>query len=257
MRVKAEPVLIERVIKTVERKIYDGIQTSELFKIVFSELKKIKRNVAGKYNLKRSIMDLGPSGFPFEKFIAALWLSDGFSVTTGQIIRGECVSHEVDVIARRGELKEFIECKHHIIGGKICNLKTALYVYARFLDIKKKQISAPNDEIRSYTMWLVTNTRFSSDALKYGSCAGLGLLSWDHPPKNGLRERIDRAGLHPITCLTSVSENHKKRLMDFGITLVRDLVNEPEVLEKIGVKKEKTQQVLEEASEISGLRVKS
>lgn len=256
-RVKAKPDLIERVIEIVKRKLYDGIPTSELFRIVFRELKKMQRHVAGKYNLKRAIMDLGPSGFPFERFIAAVWQSEGFAVDIGKIIKGECVSHEVDVIARRGEMREFIECKHHSFGGKICDLKTALYSYARFLDIKKKQISESTDKRKSYKGWLVTNTRFSSDAESYGSCAGLELLSWDYPPRNGLRERVDRAGLHPITCLTSISKGHKRLLMDHGITLSRELLNQSEILRKIGINDKKAQKILDEASAICGITVRT
>jgi hypothetical protein len=249
-RVKAKPIAIERVIKAVEREMYDGIPTSKLFQIVFSELRKTQRHIAGKYNLKRKIMELGPSGFPFEKFISAIWKSEGFSVATGIIVKGECVSHEVDVIARRSDWQEFIECKHHSFGGKICDIKTALYVHARFLDIEKNLISDSASSKTQFKGWLVTNTRFTADAIKYGPCAGLGLLSWDFPPKNGLRERIDRAGLHPITCLTTISKNQKKRLMEKGITLCSDLGKKSEVLGSIGIRGAKATGVMEEASAI-------
>ena len=249
-RVRAKPNVIEQIIKTVEKKIYDGISTSDLFKIVFSELRKTQRYVAGKYNLKRKIMELGPSGFPFEKFISAIWEAEGYSVKTGIIVKGECISHETDVFAKRGDLQEFIECKHHSSGGKICNVQTALYVYARFLDIEKRLISDPALRKVQFKGWLITNTRFSVDAMNYGTCSGLGLLSWDFPLKNGLRERIDRAGLHPITCLTSISQNQKKRLLDKGITLCSALGSKPEVLDRIGLKGDKARTVLNEASAI-------
>jgi hypothetical protein len=255
-RVKAKSSVIDRVIKAVEQTIYDGIPTSKLFKIVFSELRKEQKLVAGKYNLKRTIMELGPSGFPFEKFIAAIWKADGYSVTTGITVKGECVSHEVDVIAKRDKLQEFIECKHHSFGGKICDIKTALYVHARFLDLEKKQRAGFASPKNQFKGWLITNTRFTADAIKYGPCAGLNLLSWDFPPKNGLRERIDRAGLHPITSLTSIPKNQKKRLMDRGITLCSDLGDESGVLQSIGIQGDKAIEVLEEASSICKIPVR-
>jgi hypothetical protein len=252
-RVKAKPIVIEQVIKAVEQKIYDEIPTSQLFKIVFSELRKTQRHIAGKYNLKRTIMELGPSGFPFEKFIAAIWKAEGYRVKTGIFVRGECISHEVDVVARRAQSQEFIECKHHAFAGKVCDIKTTLYISARFLDIEKKLRADPASSNTQIKGWLVTNTRFTADAINYGTCAGLGLLSWDFPPKNGLRQRIDRAGLHPITSLTSIPKNKKKRLMDKGITLCSDLGSNPEILQRIGIREDKATVVLEEAAAICGI----
>ena len=255
-RVKAKPNVIEQIIEAVEREIYDGIPTSKLFKIVFSELKKTQKHVAGKYNLKRAIMELGPSGFPFEKFISAIWKARGYSVTTGVIVKGECINHEVDVIANRGDQQEFIECKHHSFGGKVCDIKTALYVHARYLDIQKKLLSDSAFSKTEFKGWLVTNTRFTADAIKYAPCAGLGLLSWDFPPKKGLREQIDRAGLHPITCLTSIPKNIKRRLMDNGITLCSDLRSNPQVLRRIGIADEKAQKIMDEARAICEVSAK-
>lgn len=253
IRVKAKPKIIEQVIEAVKGEIYDGIPTSELYRFVFKKLKKLQRDVAGKYNLKKALMELGPTGFPFEKFIAAVWQAEGFRVKTGQIVKGACVSHEVDVVAEKGDLCEFVECKHHSFRGNVCSVKNTLYFNARFLDLEKKQLAKSAKSPKKYKGWLVTNIRFTSEAIAYGTCVGLGLLSWDFPPKRGLRERIDKAGLHPITCLTSLSNKQKKQLMDKEITLCRDLGIKPEVLSQIGIRGEKAKQVLEEASAIHGM----
>lgn len=244
--------LVEKVIELVERQIYDLISTAELYKIVFKELRRLKRSAAGKYNLKRAIMELGPTGFPFEKFVAALHRAEGFSTETGPIIKGYCVRHEVDVVAEKGNLHFMMECKFHNESGKVCDLKTALYVYARFLDIEKvwKQIPGHRDKI--HRGWLVTNMRFTSDAIKYGTCAGLGLLSWDFPAGESLRERIDRSGLHPITCLTSLGKKEKQMLLQRMIVLCRDLCEQPLVLHEIGVRGTKGAAVMEEAAAICG-----
>lgn len=249
-RVHVNPVLIEEVVENVMPQIYDRISTSALYKIVFRELKKLRKGVAAKYNLKRAIMELGPTGFPFEKFVAALFQTEGFAVKTGQIVRGFCISHEIDVIAERENLFYLMECKFHSFPGKVSDLKTALYVYARFLDVEKtlKTLAAHKDKI--HKMWLVTNLRFTSNAVEYGTCAGLQLLSWDFPAGKSLRERIDKAGLHPITCLTSLTGKEKKFLLRKMIVLVKDLVEQPEVLREIGIKDSNFQSVLEEADAI-------
>ncbi|HCA56533.1 MAG TPA: ATPase [Blastocatellia bacterium] len=195
-------------------------------------------------------MDLGPTGFPFEKFVAALWQAEGFATQTGQIVKGFCVSHEVDVIAEKENLHYLTECKFHSFQGKPCDVKHALYVFARFLDIEKKLKAASAHADKTHKMWLVTNTRLTTDAETYGTCAGLGLISWDFPRGDGLRERVDRAGLHPVTCLTSLSLKEKRRLLDKEIVLCRDLCDKPQVLTEIGIRENKIAKILEEADEI-------
>jgi hypothetical protein len=249
-RVNTDPALIEQIVEAVKREIYDEIPTSKLYRIVFDKLKKRQRSVAGKYNLKRAIMDLGPTGFPFEKFVAALWQAEGFATQTGQIVKGVCVSHEVDVIAEKENLHYLTECKFHSFQGKPCDVKHALYVFARFLDIEKKLKAASAHADKTHKMWLVTNTRLTTDAETYGTCAGLGLISWDFPRGDGLRERVDRAGLHPVTCLTSLSLKEKRRLLDKEIVLCRDLCDKPQVLTEIGIRENKIAKILEEADEI-------
>lgn len=256
IRVKAKPIIIEEVIEAVKQEIYDEIPTSKLYQIVFRKLKTLQRNVAGKYNLKKALMDLGPTGYQFEKFIASVWQAEGFATKTGQIVKGACVSHEVDVVAKRNELHYFVECKHHSFRGKVCSVKNTLYFYARFLDLGKRQLAKSAQSSKKYEGWLVTNTRFTSEAINYGTCVGLGLLSWDFPPKKGLRERIDRAGLHPITCLTSLSNKQKAQLMKKEVTLCRDLGRHPEVLDIIGIRGEKAGQVIDEATAICDMQAK-
>lgn len=253
LRVKTNAALIKKIIGAVNDEIYDGIPTSKLYQIVFNKLKKLKklqRGIAGKFNLKRAIMDLGPTGYPFEKFIAGLWQAEGFKTKTGILIKGFCVNHEVDVVAEKDNLHFFMECKFHSSRGNYCHVKNALYVYARFLDIERKLKDELIHSDKIHKMWLVTNTRLTTDAINYGTCAGLNLLSWDFPHGNGLRERIDRTGLHPITCLTSLSLKEKRQLLDKDVVLCRDLCAKPQTLTEIGIAGRKIEKILEEADAI-------
>lgn len=251
-RIDANPGVIEEVLSSVAGKIYDGIPTSELYKIVFGELKTLQKGSAGKYNLKRAIFQMGPTGFPFEKLIAELFETDGFATITGQIVKGYCVHHEVDVIAERDDLHYHAECKFHSFQGKVCDVKHALYVHARFVDIEKELVSKPSHSGRTHKGWLVTNTRMTSDAIDYGTCAGLELLSWDYPPEKSLRAWIDRAGLHPVTCLTTISAKVKKQLLEKGIIVCRDLIDQNQVLGELGVSQSKIDEVMDEAYAICG-----
>ncbi|MCO6511445.1 MAG: hypothetical protein J5I65_11700 [Aridibacter famidurans] len=251
-RVSVPATIRDRIVKSVTDKIHDGISTRELYRMVFRELKKQKGGFAGKYNLKKALIELGPSGYPFENYIGRLWESGGFAVEVGSVVEGRCVSHEVDVRARKGNLVHFVECKHHSSQRNFCNVRNPLYFYARFLDLRKVASVAENSRLKCKG-YLVTNTRFTSEAMLYGHCVGLKLISWNHPPNSSLREQIDRAGLHPITCLSTISKSQKQALIDRGVVLCMDICRSPDVLLEIGIKNEKTKRVLEEGAAVCGI----
>ena len=246
-RVKADPDVVEIVLELVIGKMYDRITTSDLYSIVFAELKTLQRRSAGKYNLKRAIMQMGPTGYPFEKLIAALFGADGYTASTGQFIKGRCVTHEVDVVAAKGDLLYHAECKFHSFLGRVCNIKHALYAHARFVDIEKGFASEAARSGRIYKGMLVTNTRMTSEAIAYGTCAGLGLLSWDYPQEKSLRGWIDSTGLHPVTSLTALSVKSKRQLLERGVVLCRELTGSPGILADIGLSKQDIDDVIEEA----------
>ena len=45
--------------------------------------------------------------------------------------------------------------------------------------------------------WLVTNTKFSSDVIRYGNCVGMHLIGWKYPEDGGLEKLIDEANIYP------------------------------------------------------------
>ena len=114
---------IDRIIKVVESKLYEGISTQKIYRIVHDQLKKIDRPNAGRYNLKKGILELGPTGFPFEVFIGELLKSKGYKVKVGVIVQGNCVQHEVDVVAEKDNEHFMIECKYHSSFSTKCNVK--------------------------------------------------------------------------------------------------------------------------------------
>lgn len=244
------PDMVDTIIEKVRERVYDNIATKKLYKIVFNELQKRRRPAAGKYHLKNAIMELGPTGFPFESFVAALFRATGYQVLTGQLVEGYCVKHEVDVIADKGEEQLMMECKFHSSTGTVCDVKTALYVRARFWDIEKKLQAQQGQDIKLFKGWLVTNTRLTADAEQYGICSGLALMSWNFPAGQSLRERIDASGLYPVTCITSLSREEKERLLAMNIVLCRELAKAPEVLGKMGISESRAQRITEEAANI-------
>ncbi len=229
LRAGADTALSEQIVAHVKKELYDGIPTQKIYSHIFELLKKERSPLSGRYNLKKAIMDLGPTGYPFEKFIGALLQHSGYRVETGVEVRGRCVSHEIDVIAQKDDQHIMVECKFHNQPGTRSDVKVALYVKARFDDLKA-----------TFTQgWLVTNTKLTSDAIQYGECAGMKLVGWSYPASGALQNLIEQSGLHPITCLTSLSQNQKQTLLSSNIVLCRDIATaKQEVLSSLALSDE-------------------
>lgn len=234
-------------------KLTPGISTRKLYRMAFGLLRKRSKPAAGRYRLKQAIMDLGPSGFPFERFVARLLEHDGYTTQVGVVVQGRCVTHEVDVIADKEDRRYMVECKYRNTRGKVSDVKVPLYVRSRFEDVEHNWRQEPDGAHRSHIGWVVTNTRFTADALEYGRCTGLRMVGWDQPSTGSLKERIDRSGLHPITCLSTLTKAEKERLLDEGLVLARDLAEQPGALDKALVRPPRTAKVLAELRELCGM----
>ena len=244
---------VERTVAEVEAQLHEGMSTQAIYKTAFRMLRKHGRGVAARYSLKQAIFQLGPTGFPFEKYVAALLAHQGCRTQVGVIVQGACVDHEVDVIAEQGEKHFMVECKFHSDPKRKCDVKIPLYIQARFKDVEASWVQRPGHQHKFHQGWLVTNTRFTSDAIAFGECAGLHLISWDHPRKGSLRELIDRSALHPITCLTSLSRADKQRILDQGTVLCADVLRDPTILSRSSVDPRKTDKVLKEIDELCSI----
>tara|TARA_A100000171_G_scaffold51234_1_gene64973 strand:- start:1664 stop:2506 length:843 start_codon:yes stop_codon:yes gene_type:complete len=246
-RAQASKELIQEIVEQVENKIYEGITTKKIYQMAFKILKGKSRVSASKYKLKKALMELGPSGFPFEKLVGKLLAHEGFSTQVGVIVQGNCVQHEIDVIAQKDNQHYMIECKYHSDQGRTCNVKIPLYIQSRFLDVKAKWEHQKGHETKLHKGGVYTNTRFTTDAVQYGKCVGLLLTSWDYPMGNGLKDRIDKLGLHPLTALTTLTKAEKTKLLDTGIVLCKELHKKPALLEQIGIDKKRHKKILEDS----------
>lgn len=240
----ASDQIINEILENIGDELYDGISTKEIFNRAFYFLHKAKGTYASKYKLKKAIYELGPSGFPFENFISSVLNYSGFKTTVGQILQGKCVQHEIDIVAKKNSSNIIVECKFHGDDGLHCNVKVPLYIHSRFKDVKA--FWDENNKEKLDEGWVVTNTRFTSDAITYGKCAGLYLLSWDYPPKNSLRERINRLGLYPITVSTLLTQREKGFLIEREILLCRQLLEKSFFLNHLRVSENRKKRILNE-----------
>ena len=143
-----------------------------------------------------------------------------------------------------------IECKYHSNQGRFCDVKVPLYIQSRFFDIKTEWKKDPEQNSKQFKGWVYTNTRFTTDAIDYGTCVDLGLTSWDYPAGNGLRERIDRTGMHPITALTTLTKYEKTVLLDQGVVICKQLLEKPSILENIGVAQGRIKNIVNDLEEL-------
>lgn len=240
---KAGPEEINSVINELMPKLYEGIPTEKIYREAFRLLRRFSKDHAARYYLKRGIMELGPSGFPFEMYIAALFKHQGYTVSVGNLFKGKCVDHEVDVLAKKGTDTLLMECKYRHEPGIKVDVKTPLYIQARFEDIKdQRELSHEG----SFIGWIVTNAGFSSDAISYSHCKGLKILSWAYPKNQGLKDIIDETGLYPVTCLTTITNHEKQSILAKNFVLVGDINAHPEILQKAGIKESRHKNILEE-----------
>ena len=154
----------------------------------------------------------------------------------------------MDILAEKEGRRVGIEAKFHNEPGGKTDIKDALYVKARYDDLR----NTPDASSRVDEGWLVTNTTFTRNAIRYAHCANLTLLGWDYPRAKNLMTMIDEARVHPLTCLTTLSEGEKHRLLDNKIVLCKS-VSAPHLLGEYGVKPSRIPQVLDEARRLCGV----
>jgi len=245
MRSGADLKTAEDIVKEVKKKLYDGITTKEIYRISFNLLKRKEPASATKFGLKTALMRLGPSGFPFEKYFAAILTEYGYKVKLNQTIKGLCAKHEIDLVIEGSEGKCIVECKYHNTQGIYTGLKEALYTHGRFIDL--------NEAGRRFDgVWLVCNTKCSSEAKKYAKCRNMNVIGWNHPPKRSLENLIEEKGLYPVTILRSVDRRTKDALARANYMLAKDLLEQDrkELSGKTGLSEKKLDTMFKEVKSI-------
>jgi Holliday junction resolvase len=249
-RAGASEESINAVVHDVTGRLHEGMTTKDIYSRAFSHLRRKERPTAGRYHLRMALMELGPSGHPFEKFVGALLNAEGFSTKVSVIAQGRCVSHELDVVANKGEEHIMVECKFHNQYGIKSDVKIALYVQARFEDIEKRWKAEPGHGTKLHAVWLVTNTKLTTDATRYAECVGMHALGWSYPSTGGLEQLVERYGLHPMTCLTLLNRMQKQEMMRQGFILCKDVLEHPDALRKVVGNPARAEDVLQEVREL-------
>jgi len=270
-RAGASESTAEMVAQEIESSLQPGISTRKIYQRAFKLLRTRSVYAASQYKIKQAVMQLGPSGYPFEKYVGELMRTRGYNVKVGQIVDGLCVKHEIDVIGFDGHNVLIGECKFRNQPGSKTDVKVALYVHSRFNDVrlaieksngsfvremglyKPGQSTSANGDMVSvqpashqYAGWIITNTKFTVDAILYGNCVGLNLLGWDYPADHSLLQMIKQSEILPITILQSISKTDIRHILEEGIVICRDLLENIDILQKLGIDTSKKRRLISE-----------
>lgn len=251
LRAGAHKDEVTQIVAKIMSELTEGDHTQTIYRKAFNLLSESENPTAARYSLRRAVLNLGPTGFPFEDFIARIFEIEGYATKTRLILKGRCATHEIDVAGYTEDDSFVAEAKFHAHPGIKSDLQVAMYSYARFLDLRERPI-CKEDTCGIDTLYIVTNTKFTRAAEKYAGCVGISLLSWNYPRGNTLQDRIERAGVYPITALTTLSTRQKRTLLENGVILCRELLGNQNALLHAGVSKSKMHGVLQEATLLCG-----
>lgn len=282
-RAGATEELARAVVGRISEKLTRSVTTADIVTRVCLELDQLDSRVAARYRLRRALLELGPEGYPFERYVAKIFARYGYTVLVNQHIPGRCISHEVDVSAQNYNRHLMIECKYHNRRGVQSDAKVAMYTWARFVDIRDRPRSrhrqghrhggasgtsgagAPllEENDSPFTEgWLVTNTKVTRDALAFCQCVGLKVLGWDEPPERSLQHVIESAGLYPITCLPrlggglpDLNQLQRRALLRHDLLLCQDLIEHAAELPRVGFSPAAAAQLVIAARQVVGVDI--
>jgi hypothetical protein len=147
-----------------------------------------------------------------------------------------------------------VECKFHNKPGLKTNVRVPLYMKSRFEDIKKWHEVKKINQNHKKKIMIVTNTKFTKNAIKYAKCVDIELLGWAWPRKGNLEKLIDKLKAHPITVLGSLTKYQKEFLLSRDVVMCFQLKRKQHLLKKLRIKADKISQILDEAQAVCKVR---
>lgn len=249
--------VVEEVIQEIEPRLYDGMHTRDLYQMAFSQLKRRASSFAARYSLKRALRDLGPSGYYFEKWAARIFDYMGYQTMTGQHLNGNAVSHEIDILGLKDHKLIIAECKFRNTTEAKISVTTPMYFLSRVKDLLGKSFHFFGEDLEVTSGWLVTNAYLTKDSIDFSEFYGINVLSWEYPEGNNIKNRVDNAGLYPLTCLTSLKKSDKNVLLEAGCMLVKDILDDPGIMDRLQLTGAKKRKTLEEAEALVYTTVKN
>jgi hypothetical protein len=250
MRAGASSSLARRVSREIENEVYQNITTAEIFKRIRKKLKEENLQIALRFSLKEAMKKLGPAGFIFEDFVRRVLSCYGLKVGSSMIISGRCCKYEIDFLAEKENMVYLGECKYRNNQGDRIDVNVCLKSFAILEDVK----SSGRFKDKAVDFLIVTNSRFTEEAMKYASCKGIELLGWNYPKDEGLEDMVENKKLYPITILPSFKGYLADVLRKEGMMLVGDVLsfNIEKFSKRVNIPKKQLEALKREAETLIG-----
>jgi hypothetical protein len=220
-RMGATEETAHHIAKSIEAKLFDGIETKKILSMIFVSMRKHKPILKHMIDLRKSL-SLLRSKPDFELFIQLLLKEYGYDVVPNLIIRGKCVEHEVDALASKEGKTMIVEVKHHFDYHTPTGLDEARIARAVFEDATDGHEIGSND-LGIDDVMIVSNTKLSGHAERYVNCRNIKHVGWSHPPKSALQNLIEDKKLYPITILRGLRSPVRDKLVSAGIVMIKQL----------------------------------
>lgn len=212
----------DNICEIVQQKIKPGASSSNIFREALRHLVKEDLDIAARYSLRRGINSLGPAGFLFEQYVEAVLRSHGFKTRRNVIMKGKCVTHEIDIVAEKGDKSYLVEAKYRNEEGIRTHIDQVMYAEAKVKDINNNSLNKKKK--KHYLPWLITNTKFTDNSINYAKCYGLELTGWTYPKKNSLEDMVVKNKVYPVTVIPSITKPALEEVAKRGMILAQDLL---------------------------------
>jgi len=245
MRAGASSFLARTISSEIEKEVYPGITTAEIFKKVKERLRKENPKSALRFSLKEAMKKLGPAGFVFEDFVRQVLSRYGMDVSGNMILKGRCSKYEIDFLAEKEDIVYVGECKYRNSAGDKIDINVCLKSFA-ILDDVKDNLRFKGKEVNYL---IVTNTKFTDEAMRYAACKKMELLGWSYPKDLGLEDMVEERKLYPVTILPSFKGYLAEALRNEKIMLVEDILslNVDKFVKKVNIPRKQFETLLKEA----------
>ena len=135
----ASKELATKIADEISLLVYPGISTALIHEEVLKRLRENEPKAGIRFSLKKAIERLGPTGFPFEKYVGALFENQGWQVFLNQHLKGYCLTYEIDFLAEKGKKVLIGECKfRHALAKQKSPAKLSWKITLNFLILKKE-----------------------------------------------------------------------------------------------------------------------
>ncbi len=242
--------LAQQVCSIVEESLEGGASSEKIFNTTQRYLSEFDAGLAAVYGLDRGLSALGPSGFLFEQYIAEIMNALGYKVSNNMYAQGEGASHEIDVWAEKGNIVFIIEAKYKNDYKRKTHINQVMYADARLQDIRRR--AKKDGDNREFYFWVITNTRFTDNAINYIEHRDVQLMGWDYPKFINLKKIAYDKKLYPVTVIPSLTKKILKTFSEKGIVLVKSLehMSVAELQETFGMTNSQARKIESEVLEL-------